>query len=366
MPHSRWLPAATHNVDVRFSPTSAGPKTTTLRLTSDDPDESPFDVALSGTGITPPEIDVSPASHSYGDVLIGTNATQTIAIRNLGGADLQVSASTLVGGDAGQFAITQGGAPFTLGPGATRNLDVRFTPTSGGLKSATLRLTSTDADESPFDVALSGTGTTAPEIDVAPTSHNYGTTLIGATASRTFAIRNIGNADLQVSGASLVGGQSGEFAITLGGGAFTVAPGATHNIDVRFAPTSTGPKGTTLQLNSNDSDENPLNVSLSGTGNTPPDIDVAPNPHDYGGVLVGSNALRTFVVSNTGGADLQVTATSLVGGQAGEFAITSGGGTLHACVRRHSQPRGPLLADVRWTQGHAPAADEQRSGRKPA
>ena len=177
-------PGATHNLDVQFSPTSAGPKATTLRLTSDDPDENPFDVSLSGTGITPPEIDVSPASQSYGNVLIGTNATRTVTIRNLGGADLQVSASTLTGGDAGQFAITQGGAPFTLGPGATRNLDVRFTPTSGGLKSTTLRLTSTDADESPLDVALSGTGTTAPEIDVVPASHNYGTTLIGATATR--------------------------------------------------------------------------------------------------------------------------------------------------------------------------------------
>ncbi len=239
-----------------------------------------------------------------------------------------MNASTLTGGDAGQFAITQGGAPFTLGPGATRNLDVRFTPTSGGLKSATLRLTSTDTDESPLDVALSGTGTTAPEIDVVPASHNYGTTLIGATSSQTFGIRNIGNAELQVTSVTLVGGQAGEFAITLGGGAFTVAPGATHNIDVGFAPTSTGPKSTTLQLNSNDSDENPINVSLNGTGNTPSDIDVAPNSHNYGGVLVGSNALRTFVVSNTGGADLQVTATSLVGGQAGEFAITAGGGSF--------------------------------------
>jgi hypothetical protein len=350
-------PGATHNLDVQFSPTSAGPKATTLRLTSDDPDESPFDVALSGTGITPQEIDVSPVSHSYGDVLIGTNATRTVTIRNLGGADLQVSASTLTGGDAGQFAITQGGAPFTLGPGATRNLDVRFTPTSGGLKSTTLRLTSTDADESPLDVALSGTGTTAPEIDVVPTSHNYGTTLIGATATQTFAIRNIGNAELQVTSTTLAGGQAGEFAITLGGGAFTVAPGGTHNIDVRFAPTSTGPKSATLQLASNDSDENPLNVSLSGIGNTPPDIDVAPNPYSYGGILVGSNALRTFVVTNTGGADLQVTATSLVGGQAAEFAITAGGGsfTLASGATRNLEVRfspisgGPKATTLRLT-----------------
>jgi hypothetical protein len=350
-------PGGTHNLDVQFSPTSTGPKATTLRLTSDDPDESPLDVALSGAGITPPEIDVSPSSQSYGNVLVGTNATETFAIRNLGGADLQVTSTTLVGAQAAEFAITSGGGSFTVAPGATHNLNVRFAPTSEGLKNATLRLTSADADESSIDVALSGTGTTAPEIDVVPTAHDYGATWTGVTSSRTFAIRNLGNANLQVTGATLAGGQAGEFAITLGGAPFTVAPGATHNLDVQFAPSSIGPKNTTLQLTSDDQDENPVNVALSGTGVAPPDVDVSPNPHNYGSVLVGTSVVKTFVVTNTGGADLQVTTATLVGGQAGEFAITAGGApfTLASGASRNLDVRfaptsgGPKATTLRLT-----------------
>ena len=69
-----------------------------------------------------------------------------------------MTGTSLTGGQAGEFAITQGGAPFTVAPGATHNLDVRFTPAPVGLKTTTLRLTSDDADENHVDVALSGTG----------------------------------------------------------------------------------------------------------------------------------------------------------------------------------------------------------------
>ena len=99
-----------------------------------------------------PDIDGVPAAHAYGDVSVGSNVTETFVIRNVGNADLHVSSTSLVGGDSSQFAITQGGAPFTVAPGATRNLDVRFTPTSGGTKTTTLRLASDDPDESSIDV----------------------------------------------------------------------------------------------------------------------------------------------------------------------------------------------------------------------
>jgi hypothetical protein len=137
-----------------------GPKTTTLRLTSDDVDEAIVEVALQGTGIMPPDIDVDPTAHDYGTVAIGATVSRTITIRNVGTADLQVTATSLVGGEAAEFAIASGSGPFTVVPGATHTLDVRFAPTSGGSKTTTLRLTSDDPDENPFLIAL--TGTTPP------------------------------------------------------------------------------------------------------------------------------------------------------------------------------------------------------------
>ena len=325
-------PGATRTLNIPFTPTSFGHKTTTLRLAMDNPDTSPVGVALSGTGTAPPDIDVAPTPHDYGEVLVGTTTSRTFVLRNLGGADLQVTATSLVGGEAGEFAITSGEAPFTLAPDEVHTLDVRFTPTAGGPKTTTLQLTSDDPDEALVDVALGGTATTAPEIDVAPTLHDYGQVLVGTTdvvvgttASRTVAIRNVGSADLHVTVTSLVGGDASEFAMTSGGAPFTIAPGTTYTLDIRLAPTSGGLKTTTLRLTNDDQDEAIVDVVLNGTAITAPEIAAAPMAHDYHVLWVGAAASRTVTIRNGGSADLHVTETSLVGGEASEFVITSGG-----------------------------------------
>ena len=73
---------------------------------------------------------------------------------------MSVSEVSLLGTDAGEFAIIAGGAAFTLPPGEIWIVTVRFAPTSAGAKNATLRFTSNDPNENPKDVPLSGTGTT--------------------------------------------------------------------------------------------------------------------------------------------------------------------------------------------------------------
>ena len=122
-------------------------KAATLRLLSDDADEATVDVALRGTGLMPPDIDLPATAHNYGSVVVGTTALRTVVVRNLGDVELQITASTLVNGEPGEFAITQGSAPFTVAPGGTHTLDVRFAPSTGGPKTTSLRLTSNDADE---------------------------------------------------------------------------------------------------------------------------------------------------------------------------------------------------------------------------
>jgi len=323
-------PGATQDVVVSFHPTSTGPKSATLSIQNNDPDENPFDVPLTGNGIGIPDIAVSPTSHDYGDVLVGSSASQTFVVSNGGTADLVVSATTLTGANPVEFSIVSGGAPFTLAPGATQDVVVSFNPTSTGAKSATLSIESNDPDENPFDVPLSGNGVPVPVPDIAvnPTSHNYGDVLVGSSASQTFVVSNEGSANLVVSATALTGADPGEFSITGGGAPFTLAPGATQDMVVSFNPTSTGAKSATLSIESNDPDENPFEVPLTGNGIGIPDIAVSPTSHDYGDVLVGSSASQTFVVSNEGTTDLVVSATTLAGADPGEFSIVSGGASF--------------------------------------
>lgn len=105
-----------------------------------------------------PDIAVNPASHNFGEVTVGANAAQTIVVSNTGNASLQVTATSLAGTNANEFAITSGGAPFTLAPAATRNIVVRFAPAAIGAKSANLNITSNDPDENSVTVAFSGIG----------------------------------------------------------------------------------------------------------------------------------------------------------------------------------------------------------------
>jgi hypothetical protein len=238
-----------------------------LRLTSDDPDESQVDVALTGSGTTPQEIDVSPTPHNYGSVSLGTSAVRTFAVRNLGGTTLQVTGVTLTGDQASDFAITQGGGSFNVLPGATHNLDVSFTPAALGGRTTTLRFTNDDADENPLNVTLSGTGVAAaPEVVATPASHDYGTQTVGVEVTQTFTISNTGTSNLVVQASTLTGPDAAAFAIMSGQPGFTIPPGGNDTIQVRFTPTSTGPKSATLSIPTNDADENPLLIPLSGTG----------------------------------------------------------------------------------------------------
>ncbi len=117
--------------------------------------ESPFPV------VAVPDIAAAPSTHNYGNVTTGSAVNKTIVVSNTGAANLEVSTATLVGANPGQFAILSGGAPFTLAPGAARNVVVSFKPTSTGAKSASLNLASNDPDENPLAVALSGNGVAA-------------------------------------------------------------------------------------------------------------------------------------------------------------------------------------------------------------
>jgi hypothetical protein len=348
-------PAETRDVAVSFAPAGIGAKAAQLRLASNDQGRSPLDLPLSGTGIPAPEPDVAvtPLSHDYGNVLVGTTATSTFRIQNAGAAPLVVSAATLGGSHASSFAIEGTGAPFTLAPAEAMDLAIRFAPGAPGGASATLRVASDDPDESGVDVALAGTGV-APEVVVDPVSHDFGDVLLGATASRPFQIRNEGTSALAVSAVELAGADAPSFAIESGGAPFALAPGGTLDISVRFVPDALGAKSAVLRIGSDDADEPVLDAALAGTG-VEPDIAVSPPAHDFGSVLLGDAATWNVEILNEGTATLAIEITEMVGPGSPSFSIDSGsgpvtiapGGSWPVVVRFAPSALGPAAAALR-------------------
>ncbi|MBI1929652.1 PD40 domain-containing protein [Candidatus Poribacteria bacterium] len=145
-----------------------------------------------------------------------------------------------------------------------------------------------------------------PDIIISPPSHNYGNVTVGATADQPFTVSNPGTAPLNVTSVSLTGTDATQFSIQSGGGSFSLNPDQTHQVVVRFSPTSPGSKSATLSLANNVSGKNPFNVSLSGTGTQPPLFQVSPSPINMGIVNKGSSGIATFTVTNSGGGTLAV------------------------------------------------------------
>lgn len=107
-----------------------------------------------------------------------------------------------------------------------------------------------------------------PDIGVEPKTHDYGEVKVGESASKNFAIKNTGNADLIVTGVTLGGDNRSEFRLVISDGVpFTVTPGTSNDrLMVIFTPASRGTKSATLSITSNDPDQRTVNIPLSGSG----------------------------------------------------------------------------------------------------
>jgi hypothetical protein len=85
---------------------------------------------------------------------VGKKGTKTLKITNNGTGDLSIMLSGLEGPD---FSI-QGSSSITIKAKKSYSLKVLFTPTLGGLRTATLMIGSNDLDTPELEISLSGIG----------------------------------------------------------------------------------------------------------------------------------------------------------------------------------------------------------------
>ena len=100
-------------------------------------------------------------------------------------------------------------------------------------------------------------------------SKTFGLVAIGASASLTFTIKNIGTANLTGLIVSKDGTNPGDFTITSNPVAPVAGPSGSTTFIVRFAPTASGTRSAAIHIASNDADENPFDLTLTGTGIVP-------------------------------------------------------------------------------------------------
>ncbi|HEX37965.1 MAG TPA: choice-of-anchor D domain-containing protein [Candidatus Cloacimonetes bacterium] len=306
-------PGASCGVKVRFAPTSSGNKNATLSIIGNDQYGLTNDVyaSLSGTGYSPsPNLVISPTNHNYGDQPVGTTSSYyTFNLENTGNATANGNIS-LTGSNTNQFEIHPDDyGSFSLGAGNTKNIRVRFSPTSTGNKSATLFVDGTSGTND-VSASLCGTGTIAPtpNLVLTPTSHDFGDQQINTSSNYyTFSLENTGNATAQ-GDIYLTGSNTNQFEIHPDDdGSFSLGAGNTKDVRVRFSPTSTGSKSATLYVDGTGS-TNSVSASLSGNGTSSPspNLELTPSSHNFGDQQVGTTSnYYWFDLENTGNATAQ-------------------------------------------------------------
>ena len=227
--------------------------------------------------LTPADIEVSPLTYDFGQILVGQSATTIITITNVGNDDLTIDSIDLLQKGPASYSIESllPGTPFVLTSDEFIEVEIEFLPLKAKSASAVLEIVSDDPDEDIVEVSLSGTGYSLdiPDINVSPLAYDFGEVNIGESATTTLTISNLGSTLLTLYGIEFTPESSGDFSIVpetdpnlplfLG----THGPKASIDIEIEFSPLDpAGEKSAFLEIYSDDPDENPVTVQFSGTG----------------------------------------------------------------------------------------------------
>jgi hypothetical protein len=272
-------------------------------------------IPVSGTGTTASStsstssqsylLSTSASSLNFGNTLVGSSASQAIALTNTGTASVNLSQVAVTG--AG-FSVSGFSGAVTLAAGQSLPLNVGFTPTTTGSATGSLSFVSS-ATNSPTTIPLSGNGA-QPQISVIPASVGFGNVTVGVTNTQTLAISNPGTANLSVTQASLAATGFGFSGLTV---PLSVPPGGSSAFTVSFTPASASSFSGYLTLVSN-TPASPLLIPLTGTGVSPvAQLTASPASLSFGSITTGASGTQSVTLANTGNSSVSVSQISLSG-----------------------------------------------------
>ena len=155
---------------------------------------------------------------------------------------------------------------------------------------------------------VGGGGTPAIEVD--PALLDFWSVRSGEEEVLTFTVRSVGDATLTVD--ELTPSGSGAFTLLDGDTLFSLEPGDARDFTVSFSPLEAGVVEGVIAVTSNDSDFPSVDVDLTGSGLLPW-LEITPDEHDFGDVLIPCPDELSLTLQNTGDDTLVVTAVEYDG-----------------------------------------------------
>ncbi|HWF38399.1 MAG TPA: choice-of-anchor D domain-containing protein [Candidatus Acidoferrales bacterium] len=235
---------------------------------------------------------------------VGTmSSALPVTVTNTGNINLTFSANPATGST--EFVVASGTTCTTttpVAPNGTCTINITFTPSAAGARSATLTLAD-NGTGSPQTLSLTGTGVaSAPVVTLTPsTPISFSGLLVTTTsAAQTVTVKNTGSSNLNITATpAITGTNASDFAVATGttctSGA-AVAANATCVINITFTPPAgaSGARSATLSIADN-ATGSPQTLALSGTAW---DFTISASSPT---VSAGSSGTITVTVTGVGG-----------------------------------------------------------------
>ncbi len=296
---------------------------------------------------------LSASSLTFANQSVGSSsAAQSVTVTNTGILDLDFSSVSLTGANSGDFtksSDTCGGAAIL--PNSTCTIEIKFTPSAVGSRSATLSIAD-NAAGSPQTVSLSGTGA-EPSVGLSSAVLSFAAQQLNTpSAPQTETITNSGNSNLTISTVTLGGANAASFtktADTCTGS--TVTPNNTCSVSIAFAPLVGGSFAAILTFADN-APTSPQVVTLSGVGDAPVATLSSATLTFSDQRLTTTSAPMPVTVTNTGVENLLIATATIGGANAADFAKSA-----DTCTGATVTPNNVCTVSLTFT----PAATGSRS-----
>jgi len=302
-------------ISVAFAPTQAGSQSGTLSVADILKTQT---VALSGTGLAPPQFSVSPAALTFAAQKVGQpSPASLLTVSNTGGAPMANIGFQITGQSASSFTVAATTCGALLNNGSSCTVSVVFTPSATGGSTASLVVSSSTSGVAAISVPLNGTGSAPGAIQVSPAQLAFPIVAPGqSSAPQGVFITNTGVNPLTQLNLAL----SAPFSLSGGTCTGTLAAGSSCSTGVVFSPAVNGNFSSALTVSS-PSLSTTATVTLTGIGGVPGSVQAQPGLLNFPLTGIGSSSSPQTVTLTNPSAVTSLTSFALAA--TGPFKVAS-------------------------------------------
>ncbi|OQX05684.1 MAG: hypothetical protein BWK80_51775 [Desulfobacteraceae bacterium IS3] len=303
---------ATDSFIVSVATTTAGIKTGSISIASNDLTNPNYTFPLTATVTGPAMVVKAPLGSTladnampavdFGSAVSGSGSvTKTFTIQNAGTSSLTVSGCTAAGGT--DYSVTTAPAGTVAGsipgPAGATTFVVTFTPTSVATLTSIITIASDDPNTPSFKINVTGAGTLmSPPIYTSIPSAGSPvsmTSTVGTNPSTILAVNNSGAAVLSITPAIVIT-PTGKFTVTPT--TATIAAGGSVNFTITCDGSAAGTFAANMAV-AHDATGSPANYTLNCTVNAAPIVTAGVTLNSIGNIT-GSTALATATATGAG------------------------------------------------------------------